>query len=74
MSKVDALLELALDLGPAELEAPLSGLAAQFVDPPISQAWLDSARERSKPLASNASESIPWQEVRERMYRRVNGG
>jgi hypothetical protein len=73
MSKVEALLELALDLEPTELEELLSRLAGQLADPPISQAWLDVARERSRRLATGESVGIPWQEVRERMYRRANG-
>lgn len=73
MSRVQELIDAALLLDPAELEELLRELAERLTDPPISPAWLDAARRRSEQLASGASQAIPWAEVRERMYRRVNG-
>jgi hypothetical protein len=73
MANVQEIIEAALELDPADLEQLLAEIAGRLVDPPISQEWLDAARARSAELASGATTAVPWSEVRERMWRKVNG-
>lgn len=73
VATVQELLEAALALDPAELEELLSGIAGRFADPPISPAWLEAARQRSAEFSSGAVQGVPWADVRERMFKKVNG-
>jgi mannitol-1-phosphate/altronate dehydrogenase len=74
MSRVHELYEQAIELDDAEFEELFDLLAARFPAPEIHESWLRVARERSKALRDRTTDTVPWAEVRERMFRRVNGG
>lgn len=76
MSKTTAeLFREALALGEAD-RAELAGVLIESLeaerDPDVEAAWLSEIERRIKDLDSGAVEAIPWEEVRERLLRRVN--
>jgi hypothetical protein len=74
MSRVHELYEQAIELDDAQFEELIDLLAARFPAPEIHESWLQVARERSAALRAGTTDTISWAEVRERMFRRVNGG
>lgn len=74
MTRVEEIYREAIELDEKELAELVERLSMMLPAPQIHESWLEVARERRAALDSGESESVPWAEVRERMFRRVNGG
>jgi putative addiction module component (TIGR02574 family) len=63
----------AFDL-PEDERATLAGLLIESLEPPpdpdVEQAWADEARRRWEQIESGAVQTIPWEEVRAKLFRR----
>ncbi len=60
---------------PAEDRATLAGLLIESLEPPpdadVEQAWAKEAERRWKEIETNAVRTIPWEEVRAKLFRRL---
>ncbi|HVS20251.1 MAG TPA: addiction module protein [Pyrinomonadaceae bacterium] len=73
---VDELYEQASDLPPNE-RAALTGLLVDTlegaVDPDVERAWRQEVTRRVEELDSGAAQTVPWEQVREKL-RKICGG
>ena len=63
----------AMELDDEELEELIESLQARLSEPQISEEWWAVIHARQEALASGASHTVPWSEVRERMFKRARG-
>jgi len=67
----------AFDLSESD-RATLAGLLIESLegpaDPDVEEAWLAEVERRRREVASGAVQTIPWEQVREKLIRRVRRG
>ena len=69
----EELLAQALKLAPEDREMVAAGLAASLEkDPGYDDAWAAEIKRRVKEIDNGAAELVPWEEVRDRLYERLN--
>ena len=73
--KAETLLREALDLDEAE-RAELAGALLQSLEPPpdagVDAAWRQEVQRRLRALDAGNAEFVPWEEVREQLFARLN--
>lgn len=73
----EAILKKALELTDQE-RAELAGALLESLEPPadssIEAAWRAEVARRVAELEAGAVETVPWVEVRDRLYARLSGG
>ena len=73
--KAEDLLRQALDLNEAE-RAELAGALLQSLEPPadaeIEAAWHQEVQRRLRDLDAGRAELVPWEDVREQLFARLN--
>ncbi len=59
---------------PESERATLAGLLIESLEPPpdpeVEEAWAQEAEHRWKEIESGAVETVPWEEVRAKLFRR----
>lgn len=78
MTRVEEMFQQAMDLDESEKRELWKLLgedlaAAQGDSFPLHESWVAEIRERSRRIADGTDTTIPWSEVRERMFKRVRG-
>ncbi|MGE0600425.1 MAG: addiction module protein [Dehalococcoidia bacterium] len=73
MTKVEELYERSLELSDREAEELLQMLEARLRPEELSETWKRIIRERQRALRAGTSTTVPWSEVRERMFKRARG-
>ena len=71
---MDEILRQALSL-PEEQRAEVAGALLESLEPPadvdVEQAWREEVTRRIASLDADQAETIPWEEVREKLYARL---
>lgn len=74
-NRADSVLKRAMALDEAE-RAQIAGVLLESLGPPsdagVGEAWREEVRRRLGSLDAGAAESVPWEEVRERLFSRLN--
>lgn len=73
VTRVEELYEQALELDEEELAEFLGRLANREKPATVHESWMEAIRERQADVANGASLTVPWAEVRERMFKRARG-
>ena len=69
----EELLAQALKLAPEDREMVAVELAASLEkDPGYDDAWAAEIKRRVEEIDTGAAELVPWEEVRDRLYERLN--
>jgi putative addiction module component (TIGR02574 family) len=74
-NRADAVLKEAMALAEAE-RAEIAGALLESLEPSsdtgVDKAWREEVRRRLEQLDAGSAELIPWEEVREQLFARLN--
>lgn len=73
VTRVEEIYREAIELDEKELAELVERLSLMLPAPQIHESWLEVVRQRQRELNEGTLETVPWTEVRERMFKRARG-